>query len=85
MSIASNAFKICGIWPYNQNFFSDSDLLAASTSDVTLTKDEPETTFDVQQPFPSVNEQKYFWCAPMSSLHQKTSVGASAWTNLDND
>lgn len=60
MSIASNAFKICGIWPYNQNFFSDSDLLAASTSDVTLTKDEPETTFDVQQPFPSVNEQKYF-------------------------
>lgn len=52
MSTAINAFKKCGIWPYNQNKFTDSDFLAASTTDIPLRNDGPETassTAEIQQ------------------------------------
>ncbi|XP_074038536.1 uncharacterized protein [Leptinotarsa decemlineata] len=54
MSTAINAFKKCGIWPFNQNNFSDS----AASTDVPLANDEPETApatdEDQQQQPPSL-------------------------------
>ncbi|CAH2088512.1 unnamed protein product [Euphydryas editha] len=33
MSTAINAFRKCGIWPYNQNNFTDADFISAATTD----------------------------------------------------
>lgn len=41
--LSINAFQKCGIWPYNQNNFTDSDYLAASTTDVPLAKNVTKT------------------------------------------
>ncbi|CAG5020837.1 unnamed protein product [Parnassius apollo] len=43
MSTAINAFQKYGIWPFNQNNFTDSDFSAASTTDVPLANNESET------------------------------------------
>ncbi|CAG9562808.1 unnamed protein product [Danaus chrysippus] len=61
MCTAINAFKKCGIWPFNQNNFTDSDFLAASTTDIPITNYETETTSstaDIQQPSSTVNNQQ---------------------------
>ncbi|CAH1963196.1 unnamed protein product [Acanthoscelides obtectus] len=53
MATAINAFKKCGIWPFDQSNFTDSDFLAASTTDVPLRNSEPETgasSAEIQHP-----------------------------------
>lgn len=87
MSTAINAFKKCGIWPFNQNNFSDSDFLAASTTDVPLANDKPETASataeDQQQPpsleippvqslFPAMNPP--LERSPISQPSQRTPI-----------
>lgn len=61
MSTAIKAFQKCGIWPFNQNNFTDSDFLAASTTDVPLANNESETgPLNVgiqQQPPPPILEE----------------------------
>ncbi|XP_037977944.1 MFS-type transporter clz9 isoform X2 [Plutella xylostella] len=60
MSTAINAFKKCGIWPFNQNNFTESDFLAASTTDVPLAHepgiDEPSNV-EIQQQQPPILEE----------------------------
>lgn len=42
MTIAINAFKKCGIWPYNANNFTDADFIAAETTNIPII-DESES------------------------------------------
>ncbi|KAK9870093.1 hypothetical protein WA026_006187 [Henosepilachna vigintioctopunctata] len=80
MSTAINAFKKCGIWPFNQNNFTDSDFLAASTTDIPLTNNEPETassTAEIQQPLqPPLEENPLepVLTAISTHLYQKTPI-----------
>ncbi|KAK9880357.1 hypothetical protein WA026_010242 [Henosepilachna vigintioctopunctata] len=80
MSTAINAFKKCGIWPFNQNNFTDSDFLAASTTNIPLTNNEPETassTAEIQQPLqPPLEENPLepVLTAISTHLYQKTPI-----------
>ncbi|KAK9878761.1 hypothetical protein WA026_023741 [Henosepilachna vigintioctopunctata] len=72
--------KKCGIWPFNQNNFTDSDFLAASTTDIPLTNNEPETassTAEIQQPLqPPLEENPLepVLTAISTHLYQKTPI-----------
>ncbi|KAF2902782.1 hypothetical protein ILUMI_03410 [Ignelater luminosus] len=44
MSTAVNSFRKCGIWPYNQDNFSDVDFIAAETTNIPLAQDNPSTS-----------------------------------------
>ncbi|KAF2884832.1 hypothetical protein ILUMI_21341 [Ignelater luminosus] len=49
MSTALNAFKACGIFPYNDQIFTDADFVAAEATDIELNAEERRSA-DGQQP-----------------------------------
>ncbi|KAG5894001.1 hypothetical protein JTB14_031001 [Gonioctena quinquepunctata] len=65
---------------FNQNDFTDSDFSAASTTDIPLTNDEPETaspTAEIQQPLSPPPEEiplEPVLPAISTHLHQKTTI-----------
>ncbi|KAF2898523.1 hypothetical protein ILUMI_07655 [Ignelater luminosus] len=50
MSTAVNSFRKCGIWPYNQDNFSDVDFIATETTNISLAQDNPSTSRSVNLP-----------------------------------
>ncbi|KAF2885212.1 hypothetical protein ILUMI_20968 [Ignelater luminosus] len=49
MSTALNAFKVCGIFPYNDQIFTDANFVAAEATDIELNAEERRSA-DAQQP-----------------------------------
>lgn len=68
MSTAINAFRKCGIWPYNQNNFTDADFISAETTNIQNIED----SLNVEQQ--RVSETEVFQSGAVSSLSSTTPV-----------
>lgn len=59
MTRALNGFKKCGIWPYNQDNFTDVDFLAAETTNIPLNENSFATPNDANLPLDISTEPNF--------------------------
>lgn len=78
MSTAINAFRKCGIWPYNQNNFTDADFISAATTDI----QNIENSSSVEQQRVSEAEGPQYEVVPsVPSTTVATTVSSTATTS----
>ncbi|KAF2884452.1 hypothetical protein ILUMI_21718 [Ignelater luminosus] len=56
MSTALNAFKACGIFPYNDQIFTDADFVAVEATDIELNAEERRSADEQQPPLTPLNQ-----------------------------
>lgn len=75
---AINAFRKCGMWPYNQNNFTDADFISAATTDI----QNIENSSSVEQQRVSEAEGPQYEVVPsVPSTTVATTVSSTATTS----
>ncbi|CAH2102694.1 unnamed protein product [Euphydryas editha] len=60
MKTAMNGFRKCGIWPYNQDHFTDVDFMPAEiTNRPAVNEDAPATSNATNLPFSDVSTERH--------------------------